>query len=137
MLILQPTRCAKTYCPGDTSLQSQLLDSYSSCTSFVSNPFAVPTTTGAAPTSPITQTSSTAVPSASNKLIPTSTTTSSASSTSSTTATTSAPGTTTSVATNQTSSTTGASKAAANPVLASNGGLGGLLAFVAGMAALM
>ena len=125
MLILQPTRCAKTYCPGDTSLQSQLLDSYSGCTSFVSNPIALPTTAGAAPTSPITQTSSTAVPSASNTLIAISTTTPSASSTSSTTGTTSAPRTTTSVATSQASSTTSASKAAANPVLASNGGLGG------------
>jgi hypothetical protein len=137
MLILQSTRCAKTYCPGDTSLQSQFLDSYSSCTSFASNPNGVLTSTGAVPTSPIIQTGSTAVPSASNRLIPTSTTTISASSTSSTTGTTSAPGSTASVATSQASSTTSASKAAANPVLASNGGLGGVLAFVAGMAALM
>lgn len=134
MLILQSTRCAKTYCPGDTSLQSQFLDSYSSCTSFASNPNGVLTSV---PTSPIIQTGSTAVPSASNRLIPTSTTTTSASSTSSTTGTTSAPGTTASVATSQASSTTSASKAAANPVLASNGGLGGVLAFVVGMAALM
>jgi hypothetical protein len=135
-LILQPTRCAKTYCSGDTSFQSQLLDSFDNCTSFFSNPAAVPTTEVAL-TSPISQSSSTAVPRASNTPISTSTTASSASNTSSTTGTTSAPGTTTSVATSQASSTTSTSKAAANLVLASNGGLGRFLAFVAGMAALI
>jgi hypothetical protein len=74
---------------------------------------------GGAQTSPIAQTISTAMPSTSNTRIPTRTTTSPASNTSSTTG------------------TTNSSQAAANLVLASNRGLGGLLAFVAGMAALM
>ncbi|KAH8894169.1 hypothetical protein GQ53DRAFT_744923 [Thozetella sp. PMI_491] len=119
--------CAKTYCPSDTSLQSQYSNSYSNCTSFFSNPLAIPTTTN---TKQVSQQTT------GNTLIPASTTTSVDSSTSSTAGTTSAPDIS-SVATNQATSTTSTSKARADPAFASNSGLGGLVAFMAGVAALL
>ncbi|KAI1146484.1 hypothetical protein F4825DRAFT_456429 [Nemania diffusa] len=121
--------CAKTYCSGSTSYQSELLGSYSSCSSLFSDgPTALSTTT---------QASSTPVPSASSSPIASSTTVSPTTETSSTAAITSAPSATTSVATVQQSSTTSSSTGAAHPALVIKDGLGGLLAFVAGIAALV
>ncbi|KAI0098024.1 hypothetical protein GGR51DRAFT_437900 [Nemania sp. FL0031] len=121
--------CAKTYCPDATLFQTQYLDGYRTCTSAFSNGVAAPSTTA--------ETRSTAVPSTSSTSIPTSTTASSTIETPSTLAITSAPGVTTSVAIVQQPTTISSSSAAADPARVLNDGIGGVLAFVAGMAALM
>ena len=122
--MLRYTRCAETACPGNTSVQSQLLASYSSCISVHSFTYSTDAlATGGTTTAPAALTSSSAAPIGSSTFIPTSTTTTSVAGTTGTTGS---------------GTTTSPSKAAANKMLNGNDGMGGILALVAGiMAALV